>query len=893
MEKTVLSSFAPIVTGISPKEGPPGTKITIRGENFGQKSNDLLSVFICGCDCTLSADWKSPNKIIARSGPEKGKGDIIITTKQGGIGSCTVQFRAYHETVGPTKESAVWVEEAPVHTLSWCRRSLSPTSYQQEDPLGLSVEGNENKMPEDDLNELFPNGSGDLASKNFNSGWFLLEHHNSTNFDDLKAGLSYLKRRVDAQKEGQLSFLKSNVGSVIDQIDMLAKFKEKLEGDLKGKDEFGEELEIKIQISKEEACRLFQEVLTKREKADATRNALTVLTRFKFLFCLPSLIEKNILKGDFDVVINDYARVKSLFGDKDVVVFKKALSEIENRIGHAREAIKKNLEDPPMAFEDYLKLIKNLIHLETPGDPAWLGIECFANHLLVSMNDLKDKYLVLESSDHSKRNKVNFKSQNSDNLGIKPYRILYIEDLIDLMELKFPDLWKLGQMYFGSELYCSPDIEKHQSYKTIVLSMTDFFCNLMRSAILPHTLQGINQKRQNYGVWSTNGLDIVILWLPHCLRYFLTCYSCFVRIDLPSNVLDIFSTLLLDLRLQCFSTIFKQAGDSISAFYKTENWVIDIDESYGGITSLPKLCHSKFCDVMQLIHDSVHCGEAKEVFLAENPYTKKEIFTLVHQFFNNFTQVLKKLAFDSSDENSERPTVVSQLIYTSDVSKNISFKTVTLEQRLLAVMCNCHYTAESVLPDLFEKMKLQGFKIENEFVNNTKNLFTTLSSKIFDQYNELKCDPLVGTIEPSMYVLHFDWDKNFEPVDIKPYAKEIIMNLIGVRSELYKVPFPLVYKIMSKIVDTVAEELARLMSCVKKFSIAGNIQARADILSIKEATKLYISDKGNKFYEEALNSIPLLKKEGHILVNEIINKFKNNMALQLFSLVNDSRVNEF
>lgn len=41
------------------------------------------------------------------------------------------------------KESAVWVEEAPLQTLAWGRRSLSPTSYQQEDPLGLSVEENE------------------------------------------------------------------------------------------------------------------------------------------------------------------------------------------------------------------------------------------------------------------------------------------------------------------------------------------------------------------------------------------------------------------------------------------------------------------------------------------------------------------------------------------------------------------------------------------------------------------------------------------------------------------------------------------------------------------------------------------------------------------------------
>lgn len=33
----------PVVTGISPKEGPPGTRVTIRGEFLGTKPTDLAS----------------------------------------------------------------------------------------------------------------------------------------------------------------------------------------------------------------------------------------------------------------------------------------------------------------------------------------------------------------------------------------------------------------------------------------------------------------------------------------------------------------------------------------------------------------------------------------------------------------------------------------------------------------------------------------------------------------------------------------------------------------------------------------------------------------------------------------------------------------------------------
>lgn len=71
-------------------------------------------------------------------------------------------------------------------------------------------------MPEDDLLELFPGCNGDLSSTKFTPGWFLLENHQATSFDDLRVGLSYLRRKVDSQKEGQLSFLKVILLNVVD-----------------------------------------------------------------------------------------------------------------------------------------------------------------------------------------------------------------------------------------------------------------------------------------------------------------------------------------------------------------------------------------------------------------------------------------------------------------------------------------------------------------------------------------------------------------------------------------------------------------------------------------------------------------------------------------------------
>jgi exocyst complex component 2 len=81
---------APVVTGLSSREGPPETRVTVRGKFLGTDTADLQGLTICGCDCLLSAEWKSSNKIIVRSGPGKGHGDIIVTTRYGGRGTSIV-----------------------------------------------------------------------------------------------------------------------------------------------------------------------------------------------------------------------------------------------------------------------------------------------------------------------------------------------------------------------------------------------------------------------------------------------------------------------------------------------------------------------------------------------------------------------------------------------------------------------------------------------------------------------------------------------------------------------------------------------------------------------------------------------------------------------------------
>lgn len=137
-----------------------------------------------------------------------------------------------------------------------------------------------------------------------------------------------------------------------------------------------------------------------------------------------------------------------------------------------------------------------------------------------------------------------------------------------------------------------------------------------------------------------------------------------------------------------------------------------------------------------------------------------------------------------------------------------------------------------------------GYPLPTLAIETSRYSVNQLFTNLLDAYVEHKVDPLVGTIEPSMYLGRFQWDNEMEIGKLRPYAHECCDNLVGVYSEIYTISPALLRPILEPIVLTVSEELARLMSCVQEFSYTGAIQANVDIRLIRDALKFYTNETG-------------------------------------------------
>ncbi|XP_008942751.1 PREDICTED: exocyst complex component 2 [Merops nubicus] len=547
----------PLVTGISPNEGISWTKVTIRGENLGTGPTDLIGLTICGHNCLLTAEWMSASKIVCRVGQAKNdKGDIIVTTKSGGKGTSTVSFKLLKpEKIGILDQSAVWVEEMNYYDMRTDRnKGIPPLSLRPANPLGIEID--KGRFPQKDLEALFPGMSADFTSENFSAAWYLIENHSTTSFDQLKTAVVNLKKQANKKNEGSLAYVKGGLSTFFEAQDALSAIHQKLEADGTEKVEgsMTQKLENVLNRASNTADTLFQEVLGRKDKADSTRNALNVLQRFKFLFNLPLNIERNIQKGDYDVVINDYEKAKSLFGKTEVQVFKKYYAEVETRIEALRELLLEKLLETPSTLHDQKRYIRYLSDLHAPGDPAWQCIGAQHQWILQLMHNCKESYVKEQKGNpllHSPmldlegdvrpspighlpqtaslKRGSSFQSGRDDAWRQKaPQQVVFVEKLTKLVVSQLPNFWKLWISYVNGSLFSetaekSGQMERSKKnarqrqndFKKMIQEVMHSLVKLIRGALLPFSLRE-GESRQ-YGGWEMKS-ELSGQWLTHVIQ---------------------------------------------------------------------------------------------------------------------------------------------------------------------------------------------------------------------------------------------------------------------------------------------------------------------------------------------------------------------------------------
>uniref|UniRef100_A0A673VSL9 Exocyst complex component 2 n=1 Tax=Salmo trutta TaxID=8032 RepID=A0A673VSL9_SALTR len=880
----------PLVTGISPNEGTSWTKVTIRGENLGTGPADLVGLSICGHNCLLTAEWMSASKIVCRVGPAKDdKGEIIVTTKSGGHGTSTVSFKLLKaEKIGILDQSAVWVDEMNYYDMRTDRyKGISPLSLRPSNPLGIDFD--KGKVPLKDLEALFPGVSGEFTSENFSATWYLIENHSVTSFDQLRMAASNLKKQATKKNEGSLAYVKGGLSTFFEAQDALAAIHQRLESDGTERVEgsMTQRLENVLNRASDTADTLFQEVLGRKDKADSTRNALNVLQRFKFLFNLPLNIERNIQKGDYDVVINDYEKAKSLFSNTEVSVFKKVYAEVETRIGALRSLLLDKLLETPSTLHDQKRYIRYLSDLHASGDPAWQCISAQHKWILGLMQNCKEEFInyqregdprpsafsrIRDTAPLSKGGILHTPRHSTWHYET-PQQVQFVEKLSDVVIGQLPNFWKLWISYVNGSLFSetgekSGQVEKSKKnarqrqndFKKMIEEVTHRLVKLVRGALLPSTLTELELKL--YGGWE-NKTELTGPWLTQVIHTVRVIFEALVALEIPNDLLQVIQDLLLELRHHCLLVTLHHTADDVKRVAEKEDWVVDNE----GITSLPAQFEQCMVQMLQSLKEPMETKPG-EVNVRNTHILHYPRISFIYVFINCLEQLSTKT--DRDIDTSHMSVDLASPNLFSGIQEDFC---PTLEQRLLIILSNCQYLEKHTFLNLAEHFEKHGFTGTEKITRVSRE--DELDESLFDAYIERKSDPIVGSLEPGIYAGHFDWRDCSTPTGVRNYLKEALVNIITVHAEVFTVSKDLVPRVLTRIIEGVAEEMSRLMQCVSSFSKNGAIQVHTHF---QFAT---LSGKSNGF-KQALEVLPQLHNGADKkLLEELLNKFKSSMQLQL------------
>ncbi|KAI6225705.1 hypothetical protein M3Y95_00725300 [Aphelenchoides besseyi] len=864
----------PVVSGISPKEGMPGTTITLRGENLGTDSTDLVALIICDTDCLLSAQWKSSTKIIARVGQAKrGIGEIILVTKSGGRGVSNVQFRVFIEQVGPLVESPIWVDESrTVPTRSSAARNVAELP-QNRDALGIKADSStESSVPFIDLLKLFPDSSGNLRMENFNAGWYLLENHKNTSYENLERGISNLKKEITKERQSSNDTHKNNLYSLIDCVDALYNLHMSIESDCA---EYGWPLTTNAKTLLDSAMGtadgIFSEVLSRKDRADCTRNAMSLLTRFRFIFFLVDTIDENMTKGDYASILNDYARAKALFKDSDTTLFKEILRVLEIKMQNFKDTLKQKLIDTPTSYEEQSRLIKYLKILDPTSNPAWECITAYHCWLEKVLWDLQNNYSRQAAGED--RRKMEF--VNVEN--VSHYVLSFISELLSLLTDKLLLFWKLAQNY--SDASDEKYLEQQDDINQMLTNTINVSSWLIWNALMPSGLpeQIVAQYENDFASWK--GLDVLnddarLSLLVSGLKSVRLAIKSLLESQFSRPHVQPLMELSKTIRLKCLEIATATASRKILALAAQETWNVDIGTQTPK-TGLPDLYESELNEILttvtQVLSSNGYPGE-EDLFLKENirQVIVNRFIHVVCSFKDCCDQLLRAKKRPNKLNMEATEIVNSDGIECPTDKFNCCFaeKPLTSElnsRKLLICVCNLDYILHHSLPTICKRFSENGIKFADLILEQSKHRFSSFQRELIGKYLEMKQKPLELLISSSNY------DHLPDEEDVSLFVKEVIMGVVFIKAELRLLLPQLTFQILSPAVESLMQKLLDSVAEIVNRTIGGETatQIVIDITALERTFQPFLSDRllllqsSIKFFHQSMQlAIEGLKTDG-------------------------------
>jgi hypothetical protein len=801
----------PKVTGLSPMTGPPGTKITVRGENLGQSSRDVIGLTISGADCLPYLEWKSPKKIITRCAKVLGNGDVIITTNSGGVGTCDVQFNCYEEIVGPTDESAVWVDEIDHQT---------------------PVKENYN------ISGAFDEYSVETSSTRYRPHLYLVRNHPNANLDDLKQLKSELETRLADKNNfeainndsNRSALLKSNLPVIMECLHILERLSKVI---MTSRDASIDSIVKSINEGLTRTHEMFDPLLKQNNIVQSIESAMQVFKRKDgTFFNLPQAIDESIKNRNYSLIVKEISNVKSRLKvvDIDADLRRRIEKDVEKKMDKLQSTITEQLRDSCRSHKgdrSVEEVKKSITHLNQLGGlnnfDVWSALVEMSKSLLNDMSEEFKYYLNLsleesEQLSSKKPNDMEIFNKRED----PPPVVKFVQSVMSMFNNTYYDILALGRCYFDpkDDFACPDDLfrDRFANFHDIMIARpVHDLCYLLGMSLLSNFNEKVDENLwadyENQKDKYMNWLRYVLHkdWLRTILNCVITCQIQLSKSNLPPNAdipLEDFGKFVIELRRQCMEILFKNSTLTIKSLYHFEDWVLEVDDELGSVTKLPNIFESNVLEILKFAKETIlKKSKPDDASILKNVAVQAELKELAYGLINSFHIALDN-ALSSSEEH---PSESSLILMASRGSARVPSQ---LSNRLLITISNYQYTRSRIFPRLKDEFKrLLEINVEKVFDECSKK-YRDYISKTMNRFCAIKCKELSSEYSLSSSEYSLSSSSNH----LKGGSKEngfsdnsdLQVNLMITNSQIFLIAPQLVDKLMPEIINRTLEGRTRV-----------------------------------------------------------------------------------
>ncbi|KAG6848630.1 hypothetical protein H0H93_015368 [Arthromyces matolae] len=294
-------------------------------------------------------------------------------------------------------------------------------------------------------------------------------------------------------------------------------------------------------------------------------------------------------------------------------------------------------------------------------------------------------------------------------------------------------------------------------------------------------------------------------------------------------------------------------------FYYLENWVAgSTDASATHYMDQIEMFQRQLATAGFKLAGGVDLGGAALAKpVKQNPLPQAFVSKVTKAFFDALQCFFDGLVLLASDES---PIATGSMLVTDAPSTTVSNQLELLDledtdTRRLVVISNFTCLKNTLIPNMLNEFENSlGVSILEER-QALLNAVQERDKALFDGYMKPKAKIAMDTLRSGILNGSMDWYETPQPTEIRRYMYDTLIYLVGIHAQVTRAAEPLLDRILSAIVNDLAEEALRCFRQVKRFGMGGMLRATLEIEFMHQTLGRYVTPAAAKTLSDLYNKI--------------------------------------